>query len=85
VARHSVTIEGADVEVTPKEFDLLVLLVSYPGRAFSRDFLLEQIWGGEYEGLDRSVDTQITRLRKKLGPLSEKLVTVWGVGYRFNV
>ena len=85
LARHSVTIDGAEVEVTPKEFDLLVLLVSHPGRAFSRDFLLEHIWGGEYEGLDRTVDTQITRLRKKLGPLSEKLVTVWGVGYRFNV
>ena len=85
VARHSVTVDGAEVEVTPKEFDLLVLLVSHPGRAFSRDFLLEHIWGGEYEGLDRTVDTQITRLRKKLGPLSEKLVTVWGVGYRFNV
>src|SRR5215469_689000 len=85
LARHSVTIEGAEIEVTPKEFDLLVLLASHPGRAFSREFLLEQIWGYEYDGLDRTVDTQITRLRKKLGPLSEKLVTVWGVGYRFMV
>jgi DNA-binding response OmpR family regulator len=83
LARHSVTVEGAELEVTPKEFDLLVLLASHPGRAFSREFLLEQIWGYEYDGLDRTVDTQITRLRKKLGPLSEKLVTVWGVGYRF--
>jgi DNA-binding response OmpR family regulator len=83
LARHSVTIEGAEIDVTPKEFDLLVLLASHPGRAFSREFLLEQIWGYEYDGLDRTVDTQITRLRKKLGPLSEKLVTVWGVGYRF--
>jgi DNA-binding response OmpR family regulator len=85
LARHSVAIEGAEIEVTPKEFDLLVLLASYPGRAFSREFLLEQIWGYEYDGLDRTVDTQITRLRKKLGPLSEKLVTVWGVGYRFTI
>ncbi len=85
LARHSVTIEGAEIEVTPKEFDLLVLLASHPGRAFSREFLLEQIWGYEYDGLDRTVDTQITRLRKKLGPLSEKLVTVWGVGYRFTI
>jgi DNA-binding response OmpR family regulator len=83
LARHSVAIDGAEIEVTPKEFDLLVLLASNPGRAFSREFLLEQIWGYEYDGLDRTVDTQITRLRKKLGPLSEKLVTVWGVGYRF--
>jgi DNA-binding response OmpR family regulator len=85
LARHSVTIEGAEIEVTPKEFDLLVLLASHPGRAFSREFLLEHIWGYEYDGLDRTVDTQITRLRKKLGPLSEKLVTVWGVGYRFMI
>ncbi len=85
LARHIVTIDGAELDVTPKEFDLLVLLASNPGRAFSREFLLEQIWGYEYDGLDRTVDTQITRLRKKLGPLSEKLVTVWGVGYRFMV
>ena len=85
LARHSVMIHDAEIEVTPKEFDLLVLLVSHPGRAFSREFLVEHIWGDEYEGLDRTVDTQVTRLRKKLGPLSEKLVTVWGVGYRFNV
>lgn len=85
LARHIVTIDGAELDVTPKEFDLLVLLASNPGRAFSREFLLEQIWGYEYDGLDRTVDTQITRLRKKLGSLSEKLVTVWGVGYRFMV
>ncbi len=85
LARHSVTIEGVEIDVTPKEFDLLALLASHPGRAFSREFLLEHIWGYEYDGLDRTVDTQITRLRKKLGPLSEKLVTVWGVGYRFLV
>jgi DNA-binding response OmpR family regulator len=85
LARHSVAIDSAEIDVTPKEFDLLVLLASNPGRAFSREFLLEQIWGYEYDGLDRTVDTQITRLRKKLGPLSEKLVTVWGVGYRFMI
>ena len=84
LARHCVRIEGEEIEVTPKEFDLLVLLASHPGRAFSREFLLERIWGGEYEGLDRTVDTQITRLRKKLGRLSDKLVTIWGVGYRFT-
>jgi DNA-binding response OmpR family regulator len=84
LARHCVRIDGEEIEVTPKEFDLLVLLASNPGRAFSREFLLERIWGGEYEGLDRTVDTQITRLRKKLGPLSDKLVTIWGVGYRFT-
>jgi len=84
LARHCVRIDCEDIEVTPKEFDLLVLLASHPGRAFSREFLLERIWGGEYEGLDRTVDTQITRLRKKLGSQSDKLITIWGVGYRFT-
>ena len=84
LAQHRVTLEGVELEITPKEFELLALFASHPGRAFSREFLLEQVWGYEYDGLDRTVDTQITRLRKKLGPLSEKLVAVWGVGYRFT-
>nr|BBH87102.1 hypothetical protein KTC_18530 [Thermosporothrix sp. COM3] len=72
-----------EIELTRKEYDLLLLLASYPGRPFGREFLLEQIWGDGYEGLDRVVDTQITRLRKKLGPYGEKIATVWGIGYRF--
>ena len=82
---HSATLDGADLDLTPKEFDLLVLLSGHPGRAFSREFLLTNIWGYAYDGFDRTVDTHIVRLRKKLGPLGEKIVTVWGVGYRFTV
>ena len=70
---------GPDLE----GYDLLTLLASNPGRAFSRDFLLERLWGDDYEGFDRTVDTHIMRLRKKLGDIGEKIVTVWGVGYRF--
>src|SRR5712691_1619892 len=55
----------------------------HPGRAFSREFLLQHLWGYDYDGFDRTVDTHITRLRKKLGTVGEKIVTVWGVGYRF--
>jgi DNA-binding response OmpR family regulator len=81
---HAVTLDGAPLDLTPKEFDLLVLLASHPGRAYSREFLLENLWGYDYDGFDRTVDTHIVRLRKKLGPLGDKIATVWGVGYRFT-
>jgi len=80
-----VTLEGVELDLTPKEYELLLLLASHPGRAFSREFLLQHLWGYDYDGFDRTVDTHITRLRKKLGTVGEKIVTVWGVGYRFVV
>jgi DNA-binding response OmpR family regulator len=80
---HSVTLDGETVGLTPKEFDLLYLLVANPGRAFHREFLIERIWGGEFEGFDRAVDNHIRRLRQKLGEFGDKITTVWGVGYRF--
>ncbi|HLZ23879.1 MAG TPA: response regulator transcription factor [Ktedonobacterales bacterium] len=79
---HTAVLDGAELDLTPKEFELLQLFAAHPGRAFSREFLVERIWGYTYDGFDRTVDTHITRLRKKLGPLGEKIVTVWGVGYR---
>ena len=81
-AMHVATLDGAELDLTPKEFELLQLFVEHPGRAFSREFLVERIWGYEYDGFERTVDTHITRLRKKLGPIGDKIVTVWGVGYR---
>ena len=84
VADRVVSLEGRELELTPKEYELLFLLASHPGRAFSREFLLQQLWGYDYDGFDRTVDTHITRLRKKLGLLGERIVTVWGVGYRFT-
>lgn len=83
VAERQVRLEGEILDLTPKEYELLVLLASHPGRAFSREFLLQQLWGYDYDGFDRTVDTHVMRLRKKLGSLGEKVVTVWGVGYRF--
>jgi len=84
VGEHSVSVDGRGVELTPKEFDLLALLVRNPGRAFARDYLLEKVWGYDYGGLDtRTVDTHVLRLRKKLGPVGDRIETVWGVGYRF--
>jgi DNA-binding response OmpR family regulator len=84
-ATHTATLDGADLELTPKEYDLALLFVSHPGRAFSRDFLLERLWGGDYDGFDRVVDTHIARLRKKLGSVGERIVPVRGVGYRLAV
>jgi len=59
------------------------LFAAHPGRAFSRDFLLERIWDQDFEGFDRAIDTHVRRLRRKLGPLGDSISTVWGVGYRF--
>ena len=82
VAQHVVTVEDQVVDLTPKEFDLLALLVRSPGRAFSRDYLIERVWGYDAGGFDRTVDTHVLRLRKKLGPVGDQIETVWGVGYR---
>lgn len=83
VAAHTATLDGKPLRLTPKEYELLVLFATHPGRAFSRDFLLERIWDQDFEGFDRAVDTHIRRLRAKLGPFGDSIATVWGVGYRF--
>jgi DNA-binding response OmpR family regulator len=83
LAERSVRLDGQEIDLTPKEYDLLVLLASHPGWVFKREILLQQIWGDDYEGFDRTIDNHITRLRKKLGPAGEKIETVWSVGYRF--
>jgi DNA-binding response OmpR family regulator len=80
---HTVTVEARPVELTPKEFDLLSLLARNPGRAFARDYLMEKVWGYEAGGTDRTVDTHVLRLRKKLGPVGDRIETVWSIGYRF--
>ena len=82
-ASRTATLDGKPMHLTRKEFELLTVLVSNPGRAFSREFLVQRIWGSDFEGYDRAVDTHVTRLRKKLGALGDRIVTVWGVGYRF--
>lgn len=84
-AERSVRLDGKEIDLTPKEYDLLVLLVSHPGWVFKREILLQQIWGDDYIGFDRTIDNHITRLRKKLGEFGEKIDTVWGIGYRFIV
>jgi DNA-binding response OmpR family regulator len=81
---HVARVDGEPVDLTPKEFDLLTMLLRNPGRAFAREYLLDKVWGYEFGGLDtRTVDTHVLRLRKKLGRVGERIETVWGVGYRF--
>jgi len=83
-AGHRATLAGKSLDLSRRETDLLELLLRHPGRTFSRDFLLERLWGSDFDGLDRAVDTQMVRLRRKLGDLGVCMETVWGVGYRFR-
>ncbi len=84
LAGRTASLAGTAMDLTPKEFDLLHMLAQQPGRAYSREFLLQSLWGLEYDGYDRTVDTHVVRLRKKLGTLGERVVTVWGVGYKLR-
>jgi DNA-binding response OmpR family regulator len=83
-AAHQATLAGAPLDLSPTEFALLHLLLRSPGRAFSRAYLLDTLWGEQYVGGDRSVDNAVMRLRKKIGPLGDAIETVWGVGYRMR-
>jgi len=85
--RHEVSRAGARVDLTPLEFQILELLASEPGRAWSRNALLDHVWSTEYEGYQRNIDPHINRLRKKLetDPKNPHYVlTVRGVGYKLN-
>jgi DNA-binding response OmpR family regulator len=85
--RHEVSRAGARIDLTPLEFQILELLASEPGRAWSRNDLLDRVWSTEYEGYQRNIDPHINRLRKKLeaDPKNPHYVlTVRGVGYKLN-
>jgi len=72
-AAHRATLNGQPLDLTPTEFSLLDVLLGNPGRAFSRSYLLDTVWGQSYVGGDRSVDNAMLRLRKKLGPLGDAI------------
>ncbi|KXG78465.1 Alkaline phosphatase synthesis transcriptional regulatory protein PhoP [Fervidicola ferrireducens] len=87
VDRHEVFVDGKKKDFTPKEFELLKLLASNPGKVFSREYLLENVWGYDYLGDTRTVDVHIRHLRQKIEKNSEDpkyIKTVRGVGYKFN-
>lgn len=81
---HTVTADGRRVELTYKEFELLRLFLAHPGRAFTREELFAQVWGGDYVGETRTLDMHIRTLRQKLGDYGEHIETVRGVGYRLE-
>jgi DNA-binding response OmpR family regulator len=84
---RSVTLNGTAVELTAKEFDLLLYFASHPGRVFTRSQLLDAVWGYSHQGYEHTVNSHINRLRAKIerDPAEPRYVlTVWGVGYRFS-
>ena len=85
--KRKILVKGNRVELTPKEYDLLQLLISHPGKSYSREDLLNIIWGYEFSGYEHTVNSHINRLRSKIEPDFSKpkyILTTWGVGYRFN-
>ena len=82
-ARHIVTDCGKDVSLTNKEYNLLLLLLEHPGIVFTRDQLLDRIWGYSFDGESRTVDVHIRTLRQKLGVSGDLIETVRGIGYKF--
>ena len=82
--RHQVEVSGRAVALTPKEFELLTVLMQNRGLVLSRDQLLNRIWGYGFDGENRTVDVHIRTLRQKLGPAGELIETVRGVGYRIG-
>ncbi len=85
IPARSVSVDGAKVELTPKEYDLLFYMVENRNIALSRDKLLSDVWGYDFFGDDRTVDTHIKNLRNNLGSYRDYIVTLRGVGYKFEV
>ncbi len=83
-AARTVSVDGSKVELTPKEYDLLFYLLRNRGLALSREKLLADVWDSDYLGDDRTVDTHVKNLRNALGPYRDSIVTVRGVGYKFE-
>jgi len=82
---YSVTLDGKQIEMPPKEIELLFFLASREGKVFTREQLLEQVWGFDFFGDSRTVDVHVKRIREKLGERDAwQLKTVWGVGYKFE-
>ena len=84
IAARTVSVDGKRVELTPKEYDLLFYLIKNKNIALSRDKLLSDIWGYDFFGDDRTIDTHIKHLRNNLGPYRDFIVTLRGVGYKFE-
>ena len=82
--RHQVFSDGSVIDLTATEFKILSLFAHSPGRVFTRSILMDAVWGQEYYGIERTMDTHVSRLRRKLGEFGERIETVHGVGYRLK-
>lgn len=82
---HVVTIDGEDVELSFKEFELLAYFMENQGKALSREKILNSVWNYDYFGDARTIDTHVKKLRSKMGPCGDMIKTVWGMGYKFEV
>lgn len=81
---HSVTIDGQDVELSYKEFELLAYFLENKGVALSREKILNSVWNYDYFGDARTIDTHVKKLRSKLGQKGDLIKTIWGMGYKFD-
>ncbi len=84
MGRKICTLDGTEVKLTKKEFEILALFLKNPGKIFSRDEILHRVWSDEVIVLDRTIDVNITRLRRKIGPYGEHVITRLGYGYGFE-
>lgn len=87
ISTYEMKINGVSVDIPPKELELLYFLSSHPNKVYTRDQLLNEVWGYDFYGDSRTVDVHVKRVRQKIDGVSEKwqLKTVWGVGYKFEV
>ena len=83
-AAHQVTVDGQDVELSFKEFELLTYFIENKGLALSREKILNAVWNYDYYGDARTIDTHVKKLRSKLGDKGELIKTIWGMGYKFE-
>ena len=83
-SRREVTLEGEELQLTMREFDLLEFLMRSPGEVFSREVLLQRVWGWDFDGGSRTVDVHVQQIRAKLGEHADLIETVRGVGYRLR-
>ena len=87
IEKRKVVLQDKKIDLSPKEFDLLVLMASNPGKSYNRSRLLNLIWGYDFEGYEHTVNSHINRLRAKIEPDMDQpkyILTTWGVGYKFN-
>ena len=84
-AAHIVKVDGEQVELSYKEFELLSYFIENKGLALSREKILNSVWNYDYFGDARTIDTHVKKLRSKMGPKGDMIKTIWGMGYKFEV